>query len=104
MPAIKSSNDSLIILSMLAEIETRTNIYGNLPVLCGEDYNCDLRDSLSVPISIKNFISSLNLVVCDPFSAGNKSLTYSYHHEGLGHQSCIDYFLTSNDIKNRICE
>ena len=104
MPAIKSSNDSLTILSMLAEIESCISVYSNLPILCGGDCNCDLRDTLSVPSSIKNFISSLNLVVCDHFSASNKSLTYSYHHEGLGHQSCIDYFLTSDDIKNRICE
>jgi len=104
LPTIKCSNDSSLILVMLSEIESYVSDYSNLPIVCGGDCNSDLRNNTLLPESVRDFISNLNLVVCDHFSATKNSLSYTYHHESLGHKSCIDYFLSSHDVINRISE
>jgi len=97
-PSIVNDTDSCTVHSMLADIESVIELFPDLKVICGGDYNVHL-DSLSGRSTIySKFISDYNLVSTHAIIPSN--LSYTYCHETLQHYSYIDYFLIDDVLKD----
>jgi len=107
LPSIKYDSDTVKVEDILTEIELVIDKYPNHSVICGGDYNANLKERNRATSLIDNFRLKYALSVQDNSNSTNvNALKYTYSHETLGYFSYIDYFLVSNNLNNVIskCE
>src|SRR5277367_558969 len=102
-PKIVSRDDELIVEIMLAEIESIVSSYPHCEIICGGDYNNDLRINSDILFLFRKFITDMNFTVCsNNVCVDSSSINYTYCHDSLQHFSYIDFFLISSGLCNKI--
>jgi exonuclease III len=99
LPCVNTCDRLLIIDDILREVETIIENMSNITIIVGGDINMDLNKSSDVAATclFRQFMSNCNLKRCDELC--NKTKTFTHANDALGHYSCIDYFLVSDDSK-----
>ena len=80
---------------MLTNIFVRCERFYECELIIGGDFNVNLDGCDSVANCVNKFLMDHLLIRCDSIFPSRKSVTYV--NEALGHESCIDYLLVSNN-------
>ena len=90
-PCSSSTDYTENLHSILAEIGDILVNYPEHEILFGGDFNVDLRVSSTGSNIINKFMIENNLILCNNLLDTNSR--HTYHHEGLGFSSYVDFFL-----------
>lgn len=98
LPSVKTENDKLIFLDVLASIECVLSKFSGYNIVLGGDLNLNLVNNADwAAKTFSQFMCSFNLLLCDSFLYDDNSIKYSFSADCHGKlsYSLIDYFVVS---------
>jgi len=99
-PCSGSDNRLTVCYDLIADISSWCDRYSLCNCVIAGDFNTSLDSRDAVGVCLSTFLHKYNLSRCDNLFPAEKRATYV--NVSLGHESCIDYILSScpNDVDN----
>ena len=101
-PKINTDIDLCVVQSVLTKIEEAINLFPNLEIVWGGDFNINLEITSKYSDVFTRFMSTFDLLTCNTIIKCN--LKYTYFHESMQHFSLVDHFLISKGLMSLLLD
>ena len=100
-PSLTNKVDYVVdITNLISKLELNLSNFPHAYHILAGDYNFEIRHEVKEFVLFKDLLDKYNLFCCDGLNTS--SLDYTYKHEGLRHQSWIDHFFLSENLKSSV--
>ena len=105
MPCGSNQDITDAIIDVIAKIEEVIHQFPDHLIICGGDFNANLRQSSLSSDLMNKFICDNNMEICDKLNSKNANIfNYTYFHESLKHFSYIDFFTFSKPLMGQVLD